>query len=157
MSRAFVREQDVPGVEPLPEIAISTAPNWVTAEGLALVDAKLAEIDRDLVGASDEDALRLHRDKRYWVTRKGTAKVIAPPDKASAVAGFGSRVTIQRGDHEPEVLRVVGEDEADPRQGSVSFAAPIGHALMGRRAGDVLTVGPRVPPMEIEIIAIDNR
>lgn len=157
MSRAFVKEQDVPGVEPLPEIAISTTPNWVTAEGLALIDAKLAEIDRELARASDEDAVRLHRDKRYWVTRKGTATVVALPDKTSDVVGFGSRVTIQRGDLKPEVLRVVGEDEADPTRGSVSFAAPVGHALMGKRPGDVFTVGPRVPPVEIEIVAVDNR
>lgn len=157
MSRAFVREQDVPAVEPLPEIAVSTSPNWVTAEGMALIDSKLSEIDRDLANASDEDSMRLHRDKRYWVARKGTAQLIPPPNQGSDVVAFGSRVKIQRGDLQPQVLRIVGEDEADPANGSVSFAAPIGHALMGKRAGDVLTVGPRVPPIEIEILAVDNR
>jgi transcription elongation GreA/GreB family factor len=157
MSRAFVREQDEPGVEPLPELAVSSAPNWVTKRGFAQIEKHLEDIDSALAKSpSDEDAARLHRDKRYWMARRGTAKIVDPPAASSDEAGFGSRVTIKRGDHKPEVLEIVGEDEADIDHGKISFAAPIGHALIGKRAGDVVTVGARKPPIEIEVIKVVN-
>ena len=42
MSRAFVREDDG-SPEVLPEIPVSSAPNLVTARGLRLIEAKIAD------------------------------------------------------------------------------------------------------------------
>jgi transcription elongation GreA/GreB family factor len=36
--------------------------------------------------------------------------------------------------------QLVGEDEADPPAGLVSWTSPVGNALIGRRAGDVVQV-----------------
>jgi transcription elongation GreA/GreB family factor len=46
--------------------------------------------------------------------------------------------------------RIVGEDEADPKAGSVSFASPVAKSLLGRGVGDVVDSGNQ----ELEIIAI---
>ncbi len=46
MSRAFVKETDET-VEELPERAISPHPNFVTAEGLALIEANLARLQQE--------------------------------------------------------------------------------------------------------------
>jgi len=46
--------------------------------------------------------------------------------------------------------RIVGEDEADPKAGSISFVSPVARSLMGKAVGDV--VGPS--GQELEIMAI---
>jgi transcription elongation GreA/GreB family factor len=46
--------------------------------------------------------------------------------------------------------RIVGEDEADPKAGSISFVSPVARSLMGKAVGDVAGAGDQ----EIEIIAI---
>jgi len=71
MSRAFVKESD--DVEPLPERPVSPYPNFVTAQGLVLIEAELArltEVFAQAQAAEDRDALaRLGRDLRYWRQR----------------------------------------------------------------------------------------
>jgi Transcription elongation factor, GreA/GreB, C-term len=44
----------------------------------------------------------------------------------------------------------VGEDEADPKAGSISFASPVARLLMGKAVGNV----PGTSGQELEIIAI---
>ena len=67
---------------------------------------------------------------------------------------FGARVTIARGDGPQETLDIVGEDEADPAAGKVSWASPLARALMDAAVGDVVELGDRNPPVEIEVLAI---
>ena len=63
------------------------------------------------------------RDMRYFVTRRRTAQVIANPTSTDAVAP-GSTVTSRRGDGRVLKYRIVGENEADPKAGSISFVSP---------------------------------
>ncbi len=63
---------------------------------------------------------------------------------------FGCTVTIKRDDERREIYRVVGEDEAEPSRGTVSYISPLARALMGKQVGDVLRVGRS----EAEILAI---
>ena len=46
--------------------------------------------------------------------------------------------------------RIVGEDEADPKAGSISFVSPVARSLMGKAVGDVVGTSDQV----LEIIAI---
>jgi transcription elongation GreA/GreB family factor len=46
--------------------------------------------------------------------------------------------------------RIVGEDEADPKAGSISFVSPVARSLMGKAVGDVADTSGQ----GIEIIAI---
>jgi transcription elongation GreA/GreB family factor len=46
--------------------------------------------------------------------------------------------------------QIVGEDEADPKAGSISFVSPVARSLMGKAVGDVVGT----PPQELEIVAI---
>jgi transcription elongation GreA/GreB family factor len=70
--------------------------------------------------------------------------------RRGAVA-FGHRVTFRRDDGRRQVFRIVGEDEADPRNGSISYVSPVARALIGRAAGEIVLAGDR----EIEILSID--
>jgi transcription elongation GreA/GreB family factor len=48
-------------------------------------------------------------------------------------------------------FRIVGEDEADPAKGSISYVSPLAQALLGKAAGDTVKAGSG----EAEIIKIE--
>ena len=75
------------------------------------------------------------RDMRYFAARVRTAQVITSPGSTDTVA-FGSTVTFRRDDGRVQKYRIVGEDEADPKAGSISFISPAARLLMGRAIGD---------------------
>jgi transcription elongation GreA/GreB family factor len=89
------------------------------------------------------------REMRYFADRLRTAQVVPPPTEYGAIA-FGHRVTFTRDDGRRQAFRIVGEDEADPRIGSISYVSPVARALIGRTAGDLVLVGDR----ESEILSI---
>jgi transcription elongation GreA/GreB family factor len=152
MSRAFVREQDGDdAIDDLPDRQVSEHPNLVTADGLAAIDAELARLRTELDAATDDRALqaRVRRDLRYWQARRATAEVIPPPTDAIEVR-FGSAATIDRDDGRRQTWRIVGEDEADPARGSVSYVSPLARALLGKSVGDTAEVAGS----EVEIVGI---
>jgi transcription elongation factor GreA len=53
--------------------------------------------------------------------------------------GIGNAVTVQDGVKE-RIFSLVGQHEADPGQGKLSDRSPIGRAIMGKRAGDMVEV-----------------
>lgn len=158
MSVAFTKESDLEATAAdLPDRPISPHPNLVTPEGLAQIDAALTAAKEAYAAAqaavdvqSDRTALaRATRDLRYYTARRASAQVVEPTPDSPTVA-FGSRVTIERDDGQEQTWRIVGEDEAEPTEGSVSYVSPIAQALMGKEVGDVA----RVAGHELEIIAI---
>jgi transcription elongation GreA/GreB family factor len=86
---------------------------------------------------------------RYFAARIRTAQVIADPVSADTVA-FGSTVAFRREDGRVQKYRIVGEDEADPKCGSISFVSPVARLLMGKAVGDVAGTSDQ----ELEIISI---
>lgn len=159
MSVAFTREDsaETAAEVQLPDRPIPPHPNLVTAAGLlaletSLNDAREGYAEAQKIEDVNERRRRsapFARDIRYFSERVRTAVVQPPPASSQAVA-FGSRVTFHRNGRE-QVFRIVGEDEADPKAGSISYAAPVARALMGKSVGDVATVGEQ----ELEIIAIE--
>ena len=151
MSRAFVNEDSF--VEELPDRPISEHANLVTARGLALIEQALETARRaygQAQSAGDRESLaRAGRDLRYWSARRATAQVRTPQPGADAVQ-FGHDVTIMRDDGRQQTFRIVGEDEADPAGGSISYVSPLGRTLLGKRIGDTLRAGRD----EAEITAI---
>lgn len=140
MSRAFVKEMEDSG-EALPDRALSPHPNYVTANGLALIDAELQRLGEALSAAGDDRDARasVERDLRYWRARRASAEVIPPPADHDEVR-FGSAVTIVRQDGQKQTWRIVGEDEADPAKGTLPYVAPLAHALVGKGVGDTVEV-----------------
>ncbi len=54
---------------------------------------------------------------------------------------FGSTVSLVEEDSEEERrYQIVGEDEADIKEGKISFSSPIARALIGRHVGDIVDV-----------------
>ncbi len=151
MSRAFVKDAEY--LEELPERPVSEHPNDVTEAGLAQIEHAVqaaSEAYARAQASADRAALAAaRRDLRYWTARRATARVVPAPADPSEVR-FGTAVTIMRDDGREQTFRIVGEDEADPAQGSVSHASPLARAMFGKRVGDVVRAGAG----EAEIIRI---
>lgn len=143
MSRAFVREPEGgEAFEDLPDRPISPHTNFVTPEGLARIEAEAARLEAELAGLAPEDKAaqaRLSRDLRYWSLRKNSAQLVDEEPDGETVR-FGATVTLLREDDTRQTFRIVGEDEADPNAGSISYVAPLARALTGKSVGDTVTV-----------------
>ncbi|MBZ6075365.1 transcription elongation factor GreA [Microvirga puerhi] len=144
MSRAFVREDDGgEAFEDLPDRPLSPHQNLVTSEGLAQIERMIEDLRRRLSQAHETDdkgeVARASRDLRYWSHRKSTAELVPASSDRSHVR-FGSRVTFEREDGRRQTYRIVGEDEADPAKGTISYVSPLAQALLGRSVGDTITV-----------------
>lgn len=137
MSRAFVKEDsDAPEPGP-PERPVSSLPNWVTPRGMRLIDAEVDRIEAKLAAGQDApDEAMLRRDLRYWIQRRTTAHPV-PHNPDPQAAGFGAKITIRRGPA-VQVLEIVGEDEADPAQGRLSWTSPLARALDGAQPGETV-------------------
>ena len=141
----------------LPDREISPYPNLVTEAGLKALELQLRQArDAYETANSIEDVNERRRqaaiplrDVRYFAERVHSAQVMPVPASSDIVA-FGSTVTFERDDGRVQTYRIVGEDEADPKAGSISFVSPVARALMGKALGDVVSVGDQ----ELEITAI---
>ncbi|HSG66928.1 MAG TPA: GreA/GreB family elongation factor, partial [Gammaproteobacteria bacterium] len=51
---------------------------------------------------------------------------------------FGATVVLENGDGQRVTYRIVGEDEADPARGKISYVAPLAMSLLGSQVGDVV-------------------
>lgn len=159
MSVAFTKEEssETAAEIHLPDRPISQHPNLVTAEGLKRLEVEAEEARAAYLAAQaveDVNERRRqsavpYRDLRYLTERLRTAQVIPPPENNEVVA-FGSRVTFERDDGRVQTYRIVGEDEADPKSGTISFVSPVAARLMGKAVGDVVTMGDQ----ELEITGI---
>ena len=152
MSVAFRREGDEEHLEPKFEIPIPAGPNLVTAHGLTLIGQRVAACKAQLVEGGDELVINAaRRDLRYWHTRQITAELVPVP--SGETVEFGTTVTFRLNGKE-RVLTIVGDDEADPAAGLISFSAPLSRVLLGAEPGELLPFGAREDAIEIVAIAV---
>jgi transcription elongation GreA/GreB family factor len=158
MAVAFTREEDHEArAADLPDRPISSHPNLVTASGLEAIEAELAAARAAYAAAqadggisTDRTAMsRATRDLRYWSARRGSAQLTEPEGVADVVQ-FGRTVEIEREDGRRQAFRIVGEDEADPAQGRISYVAPLARALLGKAVEDVVELNGA----EVEVMAV---
>ena len=158
MSVAFTKESDAEAVAAdLPDRPIPTHPNLVTSAGLAQIESALtaaraayAEAQASGSISSDRTAMaRATRDLRYWSARRASAQLVEPRASDGSIA-FGNSVTFERADGRIQTYAIVGDDEADPASGSVSYVSPLARAMIGKSVGDVVMLAGH----EVEIVAI---
>jgi transcription elongation GreA/GreB family factor len=159
LSVAFTKEDSAETASEtlLPDRPVSPHPNLVTEAGLKALEFQLhqareayetAQKIEDVNERRRQAAIPL-RDARYFAARVRTAQLILHPTSTDIVA-FGSTVTFRRDDGRVQKYLIVGEDEADPKAGSISFVSPVARLLMGKAVGDVVGTSGQ----ELEIIAI---
>ncbi len=78
------------------------------------------------------------------------------PAETEDVVRLNSVVKLQEGRHSPEIYHIVGSMEADPTQGKISDASPLGRALLGKKIGDTVTVSAPDGSFNYKILSIDN-
>lgn len=159
MSVAFTREEDYEAqAANLPDRPVSPHPNLVTKAGLQVIDDALAEAraaynEAQVAGgvSADRTAMaRATRDLRYWSARRSTAQLVEP-DLEPGQVQFGRTVHIEREDGRRQTFTIVGEDEADPSGGKISYVSPLAQSLLGKQAGDVI----QAAGSEVEILGVD--
>ena len=159
MSVAFTKEESAETASEtlLPDRPISPHPNLVTEAGLQVLQLQLreareayeaAQAIEDVNEKRRQSAVPL-RDARYLTERLRTAQLVPIPTSTDIVA-FGSTVTFSRTDGRVQTYRIVGEDEAEPKAGSISFVSPVAKLLIGKAVGDVVGSGSQ----KIEILSI---
>lgn len=84
----------------------------------------------------------------------GMVVVRQPPSDRSRVF-FGAWVNVVDPAGIRSRYRIVGPDEFDQHPGYISMAAPLGRALLGRRAGDTIEVDVPAGRQELRIETVD--
>jgi transcription elongation factor GreB len=150
-------------------------PNYITPEGakrlsqeldhlktrerpkvLEEVSAAAAEGDRSENASYIYGKRRLREiDRRvaFLTKRLEAARVITETHEGERVF-FGAFVTIENEDGERITYRIVGEDEAAPEEGRISWRSPLGRALLKRVVGDVVIVKRPAGEMEVTLVAV---
>ncbi|NIP16782.1 MAG: transcription elongation factor GreB [Xanthomonadales bacterium] len=136
---------------------------YITREGAVALKQELQHLWRELrpevvralsaaaaEGDRSENAEYTYRKKqlggidrriRYLSKRLDVIKVVdRRPDDPGAVR-FGAWVTLRSEAEEERTYRIVGADETDARKGWISIDSPMAGALLGKRAGEEVTVG----------------
>lgn len=152
MSVAFRREGDDEHMEPKFELPLPPGPNWVTARGLRLTRERVAALEGlSTDGMTEEEAKKHKRVLRYWRTRLATAE-LRPVADGDAVA-FGTQVSY-RLNRQAKTVSIVGDDEADPHDGRISFSAPLARAMMDAEVGETVDFAGREGAIEIMAITV---
>lgn len=130
-----------------------------TPEGYAAMEQKMADLTekrkgaiialrtaRDMGDLSENGAYKaarfelsgIDRQLRKLTFQKRYAVVIKAGVSSENV-DFGSRITLSDAGNQMNIT-LVGSFEANPVEGKISITSPLGHALMGKRAGDTIVV-----------------
>ena len=165
MSRAFVKESDDDLVAgELPERPLPPHANYVTPRGLELLQARVRELSErheQLKRDSDENSearqkLReVDRDLRYFRSQLDRATLVDTANQPHEQVHFGAVVAIEDDDGTQQEFTIVGDDEADVTAGKISWASPLGRAMIGAKIGD--TVVWRRPAGETQVCIVDIR
>lgn len=84
------------------------------------------------------------------------AEIIDPSKLEGDKVAFGARVKLLNTDTDEEVVyRILGADEADIKQGSISITAPMARSLLGREVGEEVKVRTPAGERVYEILEVD--
>ncbi len=152
-------------------------PYVVTPEGLERLKARLKQIKefdrpqnvRDIEEARAHGDLRENAEYHAAKERQGflegemrsledkiaRSQVVDPSTLSGEKVVFGATVKLLNQDTDEEVIyRIVGEDEADTKSGSISYKAPIARAIIGKSLGDEVVFNAPGGARKYEIIDV---
>jgi transcription elongation GreA/GreB family factor len=153
-----------------------TEKEFITAEGLALINNKIEELEQKLkdlrlykgeeavhAGDSWHDNPTLYRveaEERTMMVQISDLKdklkravVIDTPHDTDQVS-IGCKVEVKFSDGSIETYKVLSEAEANPRTGIISYKSPLGATLLGKRVGEKVKYSVNSITEEVVIISI---
>jgi transcription elongation factor GreB len=163
MSRAFVKEPDGDQVsDDQPEWPISTQANYVTAEGLELLNKRREHLLKEQQKLTDDiddmsakvSLNQIGRELRYLNGRLASAQLIRQADPKSNTVNIGSTVTVIDEHGASYTFTIVGEDEADIKLGKISWISPLANVLLDKHLGDEVTWKRPIGDLNVEISEI---
>lgn len=85
------------------------------------------------------------------------ARVIDDEDISAEIVSIGSKVMVKDVEYNEKIeYTIVGSAEADPYEERISNESPVGKALIGRKAGDIVEVQVPDGVIQYEIISINR-
>jgi transcription elongation factor GreA len=123
-------------------------------------------VARDHGDLSENAEYHAAKDRQGWIEARikdledklSRAEVIDPAKLSGSKVAFGATVKLSNVDTEEEAIyQLVGADEANLDQGTISITSPLARALIGREVGDEVKV--RMPAGErlYEILEVEYR
>ena len=144
--------------EVLPERPQSPRPNYVTPTGLQRLRAQAADLAARLrsigPGTDPQELALLQRDLRWVEGRLQRAILVDPAGQALDRVRFGMTVEVRHEDGSTEALTIVGEDEAEPSTGRLSWSSPLAEALLDAEPGDEVAWQRPAGKTRLEIIGV---
>lgn len=151
-------------------------PNYITPEGARRLSEELVRL-RDVErrktvkevteaaahGDRSENAEYIYGKRRlreidrrlnFLAKRLDKAVVVDPKEQRGDKVFFGATVELEDEAGARSVYVIVGEDEIDTTRGHISWRSPVGRALLGKRAGEVVVVRRPAGETELEILAV---
>jgi transcription elongation factor GreA len=154
----------------------AAAPTHLTAEGLVGLEVELEELTthrrpeviariraaRELGDLSENADYEAARKEQSFLEGRilqlqqmiKSAQIFEGSREEGGGVRLGSTVVVETDRHGEETFTIVGSAEADAAAGRISYTSPIGHALMGRRAGETVRVQAPAGTMEFRILEI---
>jgi transcription elongation factor GreA len=102
-------------------------------ERQSFIEGRIAEVEGKLANAQVIDPKLLDADGRCV---------------------FGATVELEEKGKKPTTYQIVGDDEADIKQGRISINSPIARALIGKESGDIVDVQTPGGPKQYEILDV---
>jgi transcription elongation factor GreB len=166
VSRAFIKEDQMEtgSVEPVAERLPSGRTNYATPSGLAALARAVEVLEqrrREAEAIPDEEErtaelAHIDRELRYAQARRDSAVAVDPSHLPADRVHFGSKVTVADAEGHQSTYVIVGEDEADPHQGWISWASPLAQALINGEVGETVTFTRPSGRTSLEIVAVEN-
>lgn len=149
----------------------------MTAEGHSALDAELKRLKteerpaviqaiseaREHGDLSENAEYHAAKERQGWIEGRvaeledklARAEVIDVARLSGKTVKFGATVTLVDEDSEEEsVYKIVGEDEADVKEGKISITSPIARALIGKEVGDSVEVAAPGGARAYEILKV---
>ncbi len=120
----------------------------------AIKQGDLSE-NADYIATKEEQGFVEGRIHTLEATLRNVVIIEENRQEAHTSVQIGSKITVREGDEEPETYWLVGPAEADPRKGKISHESPLGRALMGKQAGDVVEVEAPAGKFAFKIVGIE--
>jgi len=150
-----------------------SSPVYLSTQGIASARAELEQltlVERPVVVARIAAARELgdlRENAEYESARKEQSilegrvlhltallrDAVTIQDSSTSHVSLGTTVTVED-DLGEETYTIVGSHEAAPASGRISSTSPVGRALMGRRAGDSVTVAAPSGSIGLRIVSL---
>lgn len=116
----------------------------------------------DLSENSEYDEAKTEQGKLYSKIAElrnilENAEIIEGAENTNNIVLGSKVIVVCLEDNEQEEYQIVGSQEANPMNGRISDDSPFGRGLMGRAAGDTVTIEAPAGEIQYKIVSIENK